>query len=89
MAPKPFGFLGAKAVAARAQELRDLQKDALDKFCRQQQARIAADLKRRMERIAAAKWGDCEGNESHFVVSRKGTTEASGPVRRTFHNVAV
>lgn len=58
--------------------------DGFAEFCAKQRERVSADLKRRTERIARAKWGDCEGDGSHFVVSRKGTTEVSGPLHRRY-----
>ena len=42
-----------------------------EQFCRAQRARITATLKAQTARIAKAKWGDCEGDQAVFVVSRK------------------
>ena len=55
-------------------------------FCAQQQQRVRATLKQQTQRIDEARWGDMDGDGSHFYVSRKGTTCASEPVDRRYQD---
>ena len=90
MAPKPFGHLSEREqrireqqAKYRAEQCRQNAAWELEKFCKAQTARIAAQLKQSSDRILAARWGSPEGT-SYFVVTRHGTTEVSKPISREY-----
>lgn len=86
-----FGHLRDRALTSaehqaryRAEVQRINAKWEFEQFCRNQQARVAATLKRQTDRILRARWGNPNEDRGLFVVTRQGTSECSAPVKRMY-----